>query len=327
MAITNLTDDDEELGSSTSQQDADATSNEDGTEATATSSSAADDDAALLDVVRDVVDERSEQDQASSADGSDTGADPGAAAAQGQDDYSDVPFNKHPRFQALVAEKNSYREGHVRYQNIENYLAANSLSAEEAANALATFARAKHDPAGAFAELKPWLQELLVAAGEVLPADLQARVEKGELTPDIALEFSRERAKSKSYETRQSFDQQRQQRDSDAERVKSLQSAADTWEADRATKDPNFAAKKPALFREVAFLQRTEGVPKDAEGVKAQLKKAYDAINAVFKAAAPAQQQQKPATRPVTGGVKAGNVRPAPKSTLDIVRAHRRGAN
>lgn len=326
MTVSNFTDDDEELGSSTSNQDAATDLDEGGAEDTATSSSAADDDASLLDVVRDVVDEREESTQASSAEGGETGGDTGAAASQEQDDYSDVPFHKHPRFQALVAEKNSYRDGAVRYQNIENYLVANNLSAEEAANALATFAKAKVSPAEAFAELRPWLQELLVAAGEILPADLQARVDRGEMTHDVALEFSRERAKTKSHETRQSFDQQRQQRDAAAQRGRDLVSAADAWEADRTAKDPNFAEKKSELFRELAFLQMTEGKPTDADGVRAQLKKAYDTVNAKFKAPAPAPKP-KPATRPVTGGVKAGNVREAPKSTLDIVRANRRRAN
>ncbi|MGO3933447.1 hypothetical protein [Rhodopseudomonas pseudopalustris] len=330
MKISNLTDDVEEPGSSDGQTlDASTNPPEGGEGEIATSSNATDEDAGLLDVVRDVVNDREvSADAASSAEVNEAGEDTGAPATTEPDDYSDVPFNKHPRFQALIAEKNSLREDAVRYRNVQSYLDTNNLSADEAANALAAFARAKVDPAGAFAELKPWLQDLLVAAGEILPDDLRQRVEKGELTHDTAMEISRERAKSKSHESRQSFDQQRQQRDQDAQRVRDLTGAADTWEADRAAKDPNFAAKKPALFRELAFLQMAEGKPRDAAGVKAQLKKAYDAVNSTFVLPAAAQQSQKrPATRPVTGGVKAGTVREAPKSTLDIVRANRRVTN
>ncbi|MGZ5988114.1 MAG: hypothetical protein ACXWLZ_03580 [Rhizomicrobium sp.] len=208
------------------------------------------------------------------------------------------------------------------------YLNENNLSADEAANALATFARAKVDPAGAFAELKPWLQNLLIAAGEVMPDDIKARVDKGEITADVGLELSRERAKAKSHETRQGFEAQRTARAAQTNLVTELVTTADDWAKDRRVKDPNFAAKEPLLLREVAFLQQQEGKPKDKAGVLAQLKKAYDAVNKSFKppAAAAAPAARRPAIKPVTGGTVTGTVREKPQSTLDIVRANRRKA-
>lgn len=342
MRITNNTDDTEELESSTSQNDQDAaadSANNDadagaGDDASGSSTGADDNDAGLLDVVRDVVSERPAE-AASSADGADAGSDPGGASSDGQDDenYSDVPFHKHPRFQNLIRERNSLRDDAGRYQNVQRFIDENGLTSEEAANALTTFARAKVDPAGAFAELKPWLQQLLIDAGEVLPADLKERLDKGELTHDAALELSRSRAATKSHETRRSFDEQRQQRESQRSQGLELVNTAAAWEDDRKKKDPNFAAKYPALQREVAFLQSTEGKPTDKEGVLAQLKKAYEAVNKTFKApAAPPQggaprPQQKPAIKPVTGGTVTGTVRQPPKNTLDIVRANRRKAS
>lgn len=208
-----------------------------------------------------------------------------------------------------------------------NYLSENNLTSDEAANALHTFALAKVDPAKAFAELKPWLQELLVAAGEVLPSDLQARVDAGEFNAATAMEISRERAKAKSFEKRQGFEAQRQARTSQTNLVTELVSTADSWVAERRSKDPNFAAKEPRLQREIAFLQQQEGRPQDKAGVLAQLKKAYDAVNKDFTPpAAPKQQQQqkRPAIKPVVGGVVTGTVREKPKTTLEIVRANRR---
>lgn len=336
MPLSNQTDDVEELGSSTNNEDPDAViaASDDAVVADASSSSANDvSDDGLLSVVRDVVADRAAPDAAaSSADGSEVslGAD-GKPLPTGPDNetFLDVPFNKHPRFQALITQRNGFREDAGRYQNVTNYLAENNLSADEAANALATFAKAKVDPAGAFAELKPWLQALLVAAGEVLPDDLRARVESKELSPEAAQELSRERAKSKSFETRQGFEAQRQARTSQTNLVTELVSTADSWEADRKQKDPNFAAKQPLLLREVAFLQQQEGKPKDKAGVLAQLKKAYDAVNKSFRApaAAAAPAARRPAIKPVTGGTVNGTVREKPKTTLDIVRANRRQAS
>lgn len=334
MPLTNQTDD-MELESSTGNEDPDAVIVDpvEGAVADANSSNATDEnDASLLDVVRDVVSEReAPAAAASSADGTEAGAlgADGKPLPTGPDNenYLDVPFNKHPRFQALIAQRNGFREDAGRYQNVVNYLSENNLTSDEAANALHTFALAKVDPAKAFAELKPWLQELLVAAGEVMPADIQARVEKGEITAEIGHELSRERAKTKSHETRQGFEAQRQARASETNLVTELVSTAESWVAERRVKDPSFAAKEPRLQREIAFLQQQEGKPKDKAGVLAQLKKAYDAVNKDFTPPAARQQQQqqkKPAIKPVVGGVVNGNVREKPKTTLEIVRANRR---
>jgi hypothetical protein len=333
MPISNQTDDVEELVSSTTHEDPDAViaASDDAVITDASSSSANDvTDDGLLSVVRDVVKDRTAPvAAASSAEGGEVslGAD-GKPLPTGPDNetYLDVPFNKHPRFQALISQRNAFREDAGRYANITTYLSENNLSAVEAGNALATFAKAKVDPAGAFAELKPWLQQLLIAAGEVLPDDLRARVESKELTPETAQELSRERAKVKSHESRQGFEAQRQERTSQTNLVMELVGTATDWEKDRRDKDPNFAAKHPLLMREVAFLQQQEGKPKDKAGVLAQLKKAYDAVNKTFAppVAAAAPATRRPAIKPVVGGTVNGAVQQKPQSTLDIVRANRR---
>jgi polyhydroxyalkanoate synthesis regulator phasin len=334
MAIEDL-DDNLELDPSVSRETPDAVIVDppegEAAVADATSSTAKDvTDEGLLGVVRDVVKDRTKPDAAaSSADGAEAGLDAdGKPLPKGQDDeaFSDVPFNKHPRFQALIAQRNSFREDAVRYNNVTSFIENNGLTSDEAANALTTFARAKIDPAGAFAELKPWLQDLLVRAGEVLPDDLRARVEKGEMSAETAQELSRERAKSSSHEARQGFEAQRRERQSATQLVNDLTTTAADWEKDRLAKDPNFAAKAPLLMREVAYLQTIEGKPKDVAGVREQLKKAYDAVNKSFTPAAPANTQavRRPAIKPVMGGQVSGTVREKPKTTLDIVRANRR---
>jgi hypothetical protein len=68
----------------------------------------------------------------------------------------------------------------------------------------------------------------------------------------------------------------------------------------------------------------TEGRPNTPEGVKAQLEKAYKAVNATFRPPAPVPQRRPVA--PVTGGQVAGNQRPEAMSTLDIVKANRRAS-
>ena len=306
-------------------------------DAAAGSSAAKDDqtdeeaDKSTVDIVRDVVKMEDASAAASSADGEEgAGEEAGGSQSRKEPDnenYSDVPFHKHPRFQHLISERNSLKQDAERHRNVQNFLDSNGLQADEAADALLIFARAKTDPVGAWNAVKPWVQKLLIAAGEVLPDDLRSRVEKGELTQDTAMEISRERAKAQSVTSRQTFAEQQRERNAARERSDALVNTANKWESDRLRLDPNFEAKRIPLGKEIAYLHATEGKPDTPEGVLDQLKRAYKAVNDSFKAPQPApQQQRKPALKPVMGGQVSGSVREEPKTTLDIVRANRRAA-
>lgn len=282
------------------------------------------DDTDLLSVVRDVVKE-SRSPAASPAEGSEeTGPDAGTPKKVDDENYSDVPFNKHPRFQQLLRKTKAFEEDAIRYNNVQTFLDKEGLSANEAADALVIAGLMKTDPAKAWEELQPTLQKLAIAAGVVLPEELRARVASGQLTQDAAMEISRANARAASLGASQSFQEQRRQQQERNSHAQSIVTTAQSWEADRMAKDPNFAAKQEPLMREIAYLQVKEGKPDTPEGVKAQLQKAYAAVNASFRPPAPVQTRQRPAVRPVTGGQVAGNQSPANATTLDIVRANRR---
>ncbi|CAK7259103.1 MULTISPECIES: hypothetical protein [unclassified Shinella] len=307
------------------------------TAAAASSPAEGEQDADLLSVVRDVVKEsRGQTDPASPAEG-EQGSE--AAASADDDEFADVPFNRHPRFKQVVKERREFKEKLTamereveplrqdaeRYQNVVGFLDDAGLSSEEAADMLTIGGLMKTDPVEAWKRMKPTIQNLLIAAGEVLPDDLQQRVSTGELSKEAAIEIARAKASVASVQRQQSFREQREQRTSQQNSVRSMQQAASDWETDRVRKDPNFAAKLPDIQREVVYLQRTEGVPTTAEGVKDQLAKAYKTVNDRFKPAQPAPQP-KQAVRPVMGGQVAGNQQPAEMSTLDIIRANRRAS-
>lgn len=289
------------------------------------------DDNELLSVVRDVVKDRKVVDPASPAEGEEVqGQEPGSEQKKPDDEnFSDVPFNKHPRFQQLLRERNSFKQDAERYQNVDRFLFDAGLSSVEAADGLTIMGLAKTNPAEAWKQIRPWLEKLVVAAGEVIPDDLRQRVAKGELSQDAALEVSKARATAASVQAAQSFREQQEERRQQTSNQNAVQQTAADWEADRMTKDPNFAAKQPAVMKEVIYLQRTDGMPTTPQGVIDMLKKAYKTVNDGLKPApvtTPAVRQQP--VRPVTGGQVAGNQRPAPAgkemSTLDIIRANRR---
>lgn len=301
--------------------------------AAAASSSPATDETEVdaISIVRDVVDRREPAPAAAapSAESEEAGeavGDPAPAKAADDENFSDVPFNQHPRFKQLVRQRNEFRVDAERYNNVQTYIDQQGLSAEEAADGLLIMGLMKTDPAKAWEMLKPRVQTLLVAAGEVLPDDLKARVDRGELTRDGALEISRSRAALKSHEVRQTFQAQQSQRSETTAVQQAIKSTVDTWQQERQLKDPNFSAKLPRVMEKIAFLHATEGRPTDVDGTKRQLKQAYDAVNKEMSTLVPParQPQRKPPVAPVRGGQVAGTVRSEGGSTLDIIRANRR---
>lgn len=288
------------------------------------------DDSDLLSVVRDVVKEgRADGQAASPAEGEDgQTTDDTNPKTPDDETFSDVPFHKHPRFKQLLRQRDSFRQDAERYQNVQTFLDDSGLGAEEAADGLIILGLMKTNPVEAWKRAKPTIQKLLIAAGEVLPDDLRQMVQDGKMDEAAALEVSRSRAGVNAVQFQRSFEQQKQERQTQRQAISAVRSAAEEWESDRRKKDPNFDKKFVSLQKEVLFLQQTEGKPNTAEGVRAQLAKAYKAVNDALKPAnpQPRQQQRKPELKPVRGGQVAGNNRPAPDSTLDIVRANRRSA-
>ena len=154
----------------------------------------------LLSVVRNAV--QKPADDAASPAGQEQSDQPKAAEPESKpepkepDDetFSDVPFHAHPRFKQLVAQRNQYREGAKQFEQVQSFLREQGLTSEDAADALIQRALMKSNPVEAWKQLKPAIQQLLIAAGEVLPEDLKARVGRGEMTRDAALEFSMKNA-------------------------------------------------------------------------------------------------------------------------------------
>lgn len=314
----------EGLDSSDSPETLDATpsSNEPEGQGAASSDAQGDSASDLLSVVRDVVDARGEPEaKASPAEGAKEGDEPDDGAPKKEQDdenYSDVPFHKHPRFQQLLRQKNGFKEDAARYQNVQSFLDSHGLSGQEAADGLVIMALAKTNPAEAWKHLKPFVERVLQAAGEMLPEDLAQRVRNGELTDAAAFEISRARAQASSVETQRRFDQQQQERQIAVEKARALYDAANSWEHDRQAKDPNFGAKAEPLRKEIAYLQLTEGKPDTPRGVLDQLNRAYKAVNDSYVPPRPRATERR-AISPVTGGQIAGRTRAEPKNTMDVI--------
>jgi hypothetical protein len=160
-------------------------------------------DEGLLGVVRDAAPaKKPDAAAASPAEGAETGDKPGEGAPKQPDNenYSDVPFNKHPRFRQLLSERNANKGDAERYRQVDTFIRDNGMSAQEAADLLTVGAMAKTNPAKAWELARPWVENLLKAAGEVLSPELQQAVQEGRMTQEAAYEVSRSRASVASME-------------------------------------------------------------------------------------------------------------------------------
>lgn len=279
----------------------------------------------MLSVIRSVVQpDDKPASTASPAEGHESGSDteppslepPGKAPDN--EGYTDVPFHKHPRFQELLGRVKATAADATRYQNIQGFLDQHGLGAAEAAEALVVAGLMKTNPAAAWERLKPAMQRLLQAAGEILPPDLETRVQTGELSREVAFEVSRSRAQIQSVQARQQFEQRQFQDQQVRQQTQVLVDTAQAWAVERHAKDPAFGAKEPLLMDAIAGLQRREGLPATPDGVRDQLKRAYEIVNARY---VPPASSRSP-VRPVGGGI-VGSVHPTHASVLDIVRAGR----
>lgn len=315
----------ESLDTSATEATLDEATSETSEVAAAESSPANSDKPSLLSVVRGVT---GAADTASPA-GQDSDSPPAAASTERDDEaFSDVPFNRHPRFQQLISQRNELRPDAQRYRHLQTFLTENAISQEEAANALTVAALVKSDPAKAWEELKPIVQDLCTRLGLIVPADLRQQVASGAITQEVAQVIAKERARAAQLEGRMTHEQavaerkrQNEEQQAALAQARTLRDAVVEWEQSMREKDPDFSKKHEALTRHVLFLQHRDGKPKDAEGVRKQLGEALKATNAELAARRPAR----PAVTPVTGGRVARNAQQAPTSMLDVVRAARAG--
>lgn len=288
----------------------------------------------VQDVIEGVVGER---EASPAADSEEQGTETDNVEGQQEADDSDLdeesfknePFAKHPRFRQLLKQKRELkaqceqlRGSAQRYDNVQNFLNKNEINAEEAASALIIAGQIKSNPAKAWELLQPIVTTLLQQTGQIIPADLQQRVQAGELQSEMASEMSRLRAQAENAQRAQAAERQRATVQRAHNQATMLATTADQWAEERRQRDPHFAAKEPVLKDAVAGIIMAEGRPSTREGVLSVLKRAYETTNARFTP--PAAPQQRPAQRTsrvaLSSTNTSGSAGAATRSTMDIIK-------
>ena len=181
--------------------------------------------------------------------------------------------------------------------------------------------------------VEPYMKLCREYLGLSLPEDLLQEVQRGQMTTQAAIQFSRERMDramaqtnaAKQHQMLQNYQQQSVAQQSLQQKQQLAHSVAvtvDRWEAQIARTDPSYAAKAPAVNEVMWAVVREQGPPQSAEHGLAIAKEAYNRVNKHFARLAPPRPQTY--RTPSSTGRTAG-VMPEPQSLADVVKFTREG--
>jgi hypothetical protein len=250
--------------------------------------------------------------------------------AKRADDFSDVPFNSHPRFRKLLEEKNEYKAKFAEYEpdaqqfrQIQTFMDTAHLTPEEVAEGLMLMAEMKSgDPEKAYAALSTKLEGLAITTGKKLPQELEERIEQGYVDRETAQKMHVENATAKSDAARANLvNQQRTQQDAKAQ-VTAMSTAVSAWESTTRASDPDFDVKAELVKDRVRAHMALHGMPANSSDALALTQSAYDTVTQTLRRV----QGGRTAMRTAVGGKVNGSVTPEPKSLLDVIRRATAGA-
>lgn len=246
------------------------------------------------------------------------------------EDFSKLPFNKHPRFRELVQEKNKYKaqmaeyEGDAKqYRDIQSFMQQHNLTAEDVANSLQMLAKMRSGtPAEAYELLQGRMEEIAIAAGKKLPADLEEKVDQGYIDRDTASELHQARVNAeRQAQSAQSQLEQRSQQEAQAQ-VVAMANAVSAWEVSTKATDPDYDLKADLVKDRVRAQIAANGMPKTKEDAVKLSKDAYDQVTQALLRV----RGDKQPMRTAVGGKTNGSAAPEPKSLLDVIRRASAGA-
>jgi|GEM_PF-4704047 len=250
--------------------------------------------------------------------------DPNAPTPSGEKDGPDgqaepndeqLPFHKHPRFQQLVQEKNSYKEDASQFRAISDYMAQHRLSADEVDKQFVFMSATKNDPHKALEMIAPVIQELLRVTGTTLSPEASRKVEDGEMSEEAAKELSQYQAKVAIHERRNQEAAQEQQVYQERQAEAQIISTVEQWERQVASRDPDYAAKKSIVFDKIRLSQLQNPARNPQEAV-AYAEAAYKGATEILKGAMP----KRVAINAPSSAQSVSSARAVPQSLADVVR-------
>lgn len=144
------------------------------------------------------------------------------------------------------------------FRAIQDYAKASNLSREDVNTGFEIMRMMRNEPAKALEALTPIFNQLRELVGEVLPQDMQSRVNTGAISLEDAKEISRLRAghgitvaTQKQTEERTAQDRQSEQARQSEQLKADVGSAITKWESDWKSADPDYSLKSNRVNAEI----------------------------------------------------------------------------
>lgn len=258
----------------------------------------------LLDAVTGALEkdkEPQEQPSGSEEDGKDklTKAGQEGEAEESKSDEVPEEFHKHPAWQRIMSERDSYKDRAEGYDRITQAVETAGITNEEFNTGFNIMALMRSDPLKAREALKPYMDALDQHAGVQLPADLQEQVDGGYVTADHASEIARLRAQNGHLAAQREEISQQGAYQQQVHAGNDMASAVTSLEQQWAASDPDFERKQPMVQSRVnELIASGEYTLETTEDALAITQKAMDDVNSWVGAFKP---QKQPIT-PLTGG-------------------------
>jgi hypothetical protein len=235
-------------------------------------------------------------------------------------------FHKHPAWQKLKKQRDEYRtqvdqfrSDSQEYQVITGFMQEHSIEPTEVAETLQWLALKNSDPVKFGQMIVDLAAQFQEEMGLVLPKELQARVEAGEITEEDANELARSKAEANLYKTRtqQQTQQQNSQREIQARQQlgQTMANTVNNWEKQIQVRDPDYQAKRRLVQSEIRAYIQQYGMPKDAVNALKYAETAYKAVSEHLAGVLP---KRKP-NDPIPQGGKQVETNFVPKSLADVV--------
>lgn len=291
------------------------------------------------DADKDDADETEEAD----TDDTDGDADPNGEKKDedGEDaDPSDEPteeelasYRKGPRKRItdLLAERKALRAQTAQlqpdadnYRAIRGFMAENDLADQEVADLFKAGADLKSgDPKRLENFIKvvgPLYQLALEATGKAIPADLQERVQLGEMSEEVAMQLGASRHQTATAQAATQRVQQVQATQQTEQARQAILGAVNQWTAQKQTSDPDFTRKQEVMRRVAQGIVAERGQPRTPQDAVKYAEEAFTEATRLLKAAQPAKAATRPAPSASTSPSRTG-VTPTPASLSDVINA------
>jgi len=239
--------------------------------------------------------------------------------SEDNEDFKDVPFNKHPRFRQVIQERKEFkqqaeefREKSGQFDQVIDFMNENRLTPDEMAEGMKIMALMKNDPSAAQEAMKPHLEMLGRYTGEVLPEDIQLRMNEGYIDQETATELAQARIQNELSQQHNKFAEAQQAHNSQL----NIQAAVGSWETTTRNTDPDFDMKQTLISDRVRGMVAERGQPRTADEGIEMAREAYESVNDHLRKFSGDPKQP---IHPVGGGKVSGTPTPEPKSLQEAM--------